>query len=355
MQLLINVKKRSLNLVYCLVGGVLAILCLSQYSRKVSYSGNGFIRLIPPHVAIPDRIRDLRVNSYYLAGGSSSIFYLGNHTSPHLITTIDQGLADSSVHRLSMLSAGGRFARSLMIQIDSPHIYLFEGVTPTLVQGKLNDSLLRRTQGKFYFNLATPLSPVSAIFRVVDQHRQNILVKQLNDSITHADNILEKQVDGIFCTEGSLHAQPKANRLVYVYSYRNQFIVMDTNMQVRYKGRTIDTVSHVKFSVNFIPSEKSLTLSSPPTFVNKESCVSGNYVFIHSGLRADNDESSIYDIGSPIDVYSLVDGHYLLSFFLPDYQHHKIRDFRVFGNTLIALYDHYAYTYKLNIPVKLRQ
>src|SRR5579859_494830 len=239
----VNAKKRSLNLLYCLSGSVLCVVCLALYSEKANHRSNGFIRLAPPHVATPKRIRDLGVNSYYLAGGTRSRFYLGNHTTPHLITTIDLGLADSSVHRLSMPSAGGRFARSLMIGIDSPHIYLFEGVTPTIVQGIIGDSILYRTPGKFYFNMATPLSPASRIFRVVDQRRQNILVKQLHDSLIRADNILEKQMDGIFYTEGALHAQPDSNRLVYVYSYRNQFIVMDTNLQVRYIARTIDTVS----------------------------------------------------------------------------------------------------------------
>jgi hypothetical protein len=351
----INIKRRSLTLLYCLSGSLLTILCLALYSGKANHSGNGFIRLVPPHVAFPQKIRDLRVNSYYLAGGTDTRFYLGNHTAPQIITTLDQSLADSSIHRLNMPSAGGRYARSLMTEVDSPGIYLFEGVTPTVVQGSVHDSLLRRVPENFYFNLAIPLSPVSRIFRAVDNRKQNILVKQLNDSLTPASNILEKQVDGIFCTEGSLHAQPKANRLVYVYAYRNQFIVMDTNLRVQYKARTIDTISHVKFTVGYIPSQKSITLSSPPQFVNKKVAVSGNYLFIHSGLRADNDESVFYDSGSPIDVYSLIDGKYLFSFYLPDYQKHKIRDFRVFGNTLIALYDHYAYTYKLNIPAKLQQ
>jgi len=351
----VNGKKRFVNLIYCLSGGVLVILSLSLYSEKINHSSNGFIRLVPPHVATPGKIRDLHVNSYYLAGGSSSRLFLANYTAPSLITTIDSNLADPSVHRLSMISAGGRFARSLLIHVDSPNVYLFEGVSPTIVRGTINDSLLRRSQGKFFFNQATPLSPVSTIFRVVDQRGQNIFIKQLNDSLTRADNILEKQVDGIFCTEGALHAQPAANRLVYVYAYRNQFIIMDTNLNIRSKARTIDTISRVKFSVGYIPSEKSITLSSPPLFVNKRSCVSGNYLFINSGLQADNDESAIYDQGSPIDVYSLIDGKYLFSFFLPDYGRDKIRDFRVFGNTLIALYDHYAYSYKLNIPTKLQQ
>jgi hypothetical protein len=351
----VHVKRRSLNLLYCLSGGIVGIAGLALLSGKVNRSSNGFIRLIPPHVAIPDRIYNLRINSDYFVGGTTSRFYLGNYTAPQLIKTISFNFTDSGVHRLSMASAGGHFARSLKITVDSPIIYLHEGVTPTIVQGTTSDSLLHRTAGKFYFNLATPLSPVSCVYRIVDRRRQNTLVKQLNDSLIQANNILEKQVDGIFCTEGALHAQPASNRLIYVYSYRNQFIVIDTNLRIEYKARTIDTISHVKFKVDFIPSEKSLTLSSPPTFVNKESCVSGNYLFIHSALRADNDENSIYEIGSPIDVYSLIDGKYLLSFYLPDYQRKKIRDFRVFGNTLIALYDHYAYSYKLNIPSKLRQ
>jgi len=351
----VNIKKRALHLLYCFSGGLLAVLSLALYSGKANHSTNGFIRLVPPHVAMPQKIRDLRTNSYYLAGATDALFYLGNFTNPQFITTIDRALIDSSAYRLNMASAGGRIARSLLITVDSPTIYLFEGVTPTIAQGTLRDSLLRRFPGKFYFNLAIPLSPVSTIYRAVNDHGTNILVKQLNDSLTKADNILEKQVDGIFCTEGSLLAEPGANRLVYTYAYRNQFIVMDTNLHVLYKARTIDTVSHVNFSVGYIPSQRQITLSSPPRFVNRKTAVSGNYLFIHSALRADNDESSVYDIGSPIDVYSLIDGKYLFSFFLPDYQKHKIRDFRVFGNTLIALYDHYAYTYRLNIPAKLQQ
>jgi hypothetical protein len=306
-------------------------------------------------VAVPQNVHDLRYNSYYLAGTTSSRFYLGNHSTPQLITDISQSLTDTNVHRLNMLSAGGHFSRSLKITVDSPSIFLYEGVTPSVVQGRVGDSLLHRAPGKFYFNWAAPLSPVSCVYRSIDIHQQNILIKQLNDSFTRVDNILEGQGDGIFSTEGELQAQPSANRLIYIYAYRNQFIVMDTNLHVRYKAKTIDTTSRVKFTVATIPSENKITLSSPPTLANKKSCVSGNYLFIHSGLRADNDESGIYEVGSPIDVYSLTDGKYLFSFFLPDYRHHKIRDFRVFDKTLVALYDHYAYTYQLNIPRKLRQ
>jgi hypothetical protein len=355
MKWFVDVKRRSLNLLYCLSGSVLGIFCLSVYSDKINHSGNGFIRLAPPHGAIPENIRDLGVNSYYLAGGTDSRFFLGNYTAPQLITAIDLKFADSSVRRLSMTSAGGRFARSLKTRVDSPNIYLFEGVTPTIVHGTIGDSLLSRTPERLYFNLGKPLSPVSRILRIVDGRHQNILVKQLNDSIILGENVLVKQVDGIFCTEGTLHVQPIRNRLVYVYNYRNQFVVMDTCLRIRYTAHTIDTVSQAKFTVRFVSSTQSLTLSSPPLFVNKESCVSDNYLFIHSGLHADNEEMTLFQTNSAVDVYSLIDGKYLMSFYLPDYKNNKVRDFSVLGNTLIALYGQYVYSFRLNIPAKLQR
>jgi hypothetical protein len=352
----IDPKRRVIRLIGCLFSAGLVVIGLSYLAPKLVHGTNGFIRLIPPHVAMPAKIRDLRFNGYYFAGSGSSVFYLCNYTAPALITRMSTNLSDSSVRTFGLSSPGGRVAKALKTTIDSPGIYLFEGITPTIAQGVLGDSLLQRISGKFFFNLAVPLSADSRVFRVVDENlHQNILVKQLGDSIIKDHPILEKQVDGIFCTDGVLHAELDSNRLVYVYTYRNQFICMDTNMQVRFRAKTVDTISRAKFTVKFVPSTRTFTLASPPLFVNKESCVSGNYLFVHSGMEADNDEPEIFSASSAIDVYSLVDGSYILTFYLPDYRHKKIREFRVVGNTIIALYDHYLYAYKLRIPEKLKK
>ena len=349
-------RRRLLFLFYCFIGSILAITGLAFFSGVANRPGNGFIRLVPPHVAIPTTIRDLGTSAWYLAGGTSTKLYLANHAAPALMMELDMGLKDSIIHRLSIHSASTHVSRSLNITVDSPNICLAEGVSPLIAEGHLGDSMLQREPVKAYFGLAAPLSPATHILRVIDAHlRQNILIKASPDTTDRKSYILEKQVDGIFCTDGYLRAQPDSNRLIYIYSYRNQFVCLDTNLHVRYQAHTIDTVSRVKFNVGSIPSQNLLTLSSPPTFVNEQSCISGNYLFVHSGLRADNDEKEFISNGSPIDVYSLTDGSYLLSFYLPDYQHHKIRDFRVFGNTLVALYDHYAYTYVLHFPPKLEK
>jgi len=352
----VNSRKRGIGLVYCFFGGVLSIVLLSFFSEKLNHRTNGFIRLVPPHVSMPVKIRDIRFNSFYFAGGTATHFYLANHTAPGLVMSMTTGLTDSTTARISLASAGGRFAKGLRISIDSPFIHLFEGITPGIARGVLGDTLLHRENAGLYFSLAEPLSPVSQVYRAVDDRiHENVLVKQIGSSLLPASHVLEKQVDGIFCTDGALIAQPDSNRMVYIYRYRNQFICLDTNIRIRYKARTIDTISRVKFTVGAIPSQRAITLSSPPQFVNEQSCVSGNYLFIHSALHADNEEMGIFEKSSAIDVYSLVDGNYILSFYLPDYRHNKIQEFRVFGHTLVALYDHYLYTYNLTIPEKMRQ
>ncbi|HVU95410.1 MAG TPA: hypothetical protein VHE34_09305 [Puia sp.] len=349
-------KRRLLYLSYCLAGSIALILSLAFLSEAAKNSSNAFIRMAPSHVAMPTQIRDLHSASWYLAGGTPTRFYLANRSAPALLMEIGMQLKDSTLHYLSLISLSNRISKSLKITVDSPNISLAEGVSPLLAGGRVGDTTLHRLANHAYFGLAAPLSPSTQILRATDARlKQNILLKQTPDTLMSKGPILEKQVDGIFCTDGYLHAQPDSNRLIYIYSYRNQWICLDTNLNIRYKARTIDTISRVKFSVGSIPSQHALTLSSPPTFVNQQSCINGNYLFVHSALRADNDERDLYEMSSPIDVYSLIDGKYLLSFYLPDYRKHKIRDFRVFGNTLVALYDHYAYTYTLFFPPKLQK
>lgn len=349
-------KRRLLYLSFCGAGSLLIIVSLAFLSEAAKTRSNAFIRMAPSHVAMPTLIRDLHAASWYLAGGTSSRFYLANRSAPALLMEVDLQLKDSALHYLSLISVGNRISKSLKITVDSPVICAAEGVSPLLASGQVGDTALHRLPNHAYFGLAAPLSSTTQILRATDARlNQNILIKQTPDTLIGNGPILEKQVDGIFCTDGALHSQPDSNRLIYVYSYRNQWICLDTNLNIRYKARTIDTISRVKFSVGSIPSQHALTLSSPPTFVNEQSCISGNYLFVHSALRADNDENDLYEMSSPIDVYSLVDGKYLLSFYLPDYRKHKIRDFRVFGNTLVALYDHYAYTYTLFFPPKLQK
>jgi hypothetical protein len=124
---------------------------------------------------------------------------------------------------------------------------------------------------------------------------------------------------------------------------------MDTNLNLQYRGKTIDTVSKAKIKVARVSSDNSLTMAAPPLTVNANSCVSHNWLFVHSNLQAKNENAEMFNAASVIDVYNLNNGVYKCSFYIPDYGNKKIRDFWVSGNNLFALNDHYLTTYSLNL------
>jgi hypothetical protein len=69
-------------------------------------------------------------------------------------------------------------------------------------------------------------------------------------------------------------------------------------------------------------------LAEPPPIVNKKSTVSEKYLFINSGLKANNEEKELFSEYSVIDVYSVEDGKYQFSFYLPKHRGIKTNKFQ---------------------------
>jgi hypothetical protein len=345
----LNMSKKIVGLFLCCIGSVFLILLLSLLSESAKHNPNGFVRMLPSHKITGINTFDIRFNSYYLAGSDVKYIYLANLTSPGKLLSIDMQLTDTIAIKL-ILDDSTRIFKGSFIAIDSPNIYLMDGVKPSVFEIKISNLNDVQKVSAPFFTAGTPISSGSFIFRSIDSSNENILLKKTVDSpfIKPAFGILEKQVDGIFCTDGTLIKVPQSPELIYVYYYRNQFICIDTNLNLLYRSKTIDTVSHAHISVASISSEHQVTLSSPPMFVNKQSCANKDWLFIHSALKADNETQAVLDAVSVIDVYLIKDGRYHFSFYVPDFRGKKMRDFKVYGNTLVALYDHYVYTYHLN-------
>jgi len=335
----------------CFLLSIAAIWVLYVASDKINHRPNGFIRLIPPHRAIPEKILDVKYNSFYIAGATPTRIFLGNATAATFILTTDYALSDTG-HMWLALPPETRLAGPVTIGIDSPHLYMMAGLQGTLLHTLLPDTLLSRLpEGRRQFFNARPLSPASFIMRTYDSAwQQNILAKRTSETayLRPSPPLLEKQIDGVFCTDGVLSYEPNTAKLMYVYYYRNQFLCMDTNLNVLYKGRTIDTTAHAHIKVAAMEDIGKSTVSSPSGVVNRLSCMDNQWLYVNSKLMANNERKEEFDKVSVIDVYALKDGTYHFSFYLPDLGEKKLRSFRVFNKTLVALYDHYVYTFRLN-------
>jgi hypothetical protein len=123
-----------------------------------------------------------------------------------------------------------------------------------------------------------------------------------------------------------------SNSLVYLYYYRNEFICADTNLNLKYRGKTIDTNTVAKIKIAKLNSRNQLTLAEPPLLVNKSACVWKNYLFVQSHLIADNENKEIFRHASVMDVYS----------------QNKVKSFKVADNHLVAIFGRYYLSYQLS-------
>ena len=163
-------------------------------------------------------------------------------------------------------------------------------------------------------------------------------------------DILTKQIDGLFCTDGTLNYDPGTQQLIYTYYYRNEYILLDKDLNIVTRGHTIDTTSTAHIKVAKINSDKSVTLASPPEFVNLRSSLSGNWLFIQSPVKAINDLENEFAKNSTIDIYSVGDDKYRYSIYIPDINRKKISAFEVHGKNLYVIQDKFLTIFQLNLP-----
>jgi len=311
-------------------------------------TSNHFIRQLPSHKIIGKNFIDLKKRGYYFSGIDSVFVYMANLSKNDELLMVKVMAKEVQTSNLKGPEGLVLYSDSY-ISFDQNNIFLFEGIKSEVWSGAKATLKLSKLVKTPNFAKGIPLSSTTFLFRCIDNYRQNVLVKlQTSGKIKTVTGLLKKQIDGLFCTDGQLIKVPNSNKVFYTYYYRNQFVCADTNLNLIYRGKTIDTNSYAKIKIAKISSKNQLTLAAPPVYVNKHSCANDKYLFIHSGLKSDNETDRMHNDAAAIDVYNVSDGKYRWSFYLPDFDGKKLTDFRVYGQSLYAIYDHYLYKYQLN-------
>ena len=328
--------------VLCIVG----LISLSPFARKFS---NSFIRKLPPHKVNEQNVKNIGSKNIYIAGHKGDTIYIGDFYKKDKL----QCLTSNSLDTLSlMITAPDDFKTfgDANVQISDSALYFMDGMKASISIGNASDFALTKYIATPSFSACIPLSKTSFLFRCVNKNNENVLAKKIigDSSLMVNDRILTKQVDGFFCTDGIFVKAPNTDKVIYVYYYRNQFIAADTNLNLIYKANTIDTVTQAKIKIGKIHSENKITMSAPPFYVNKHATCNEQYLFVHSVLKADNDTDEIHEKAAAIDVYLISDGKYQFSFYLPDFGGHKLADFKVYDKELVAIFDSYVCSFKLN-------
>jgi hypothetical protein len=298
----------------------LSVTLLYLRSEAIMRQENPFIRRYEMFATSKKKTVALENTSFYFAGSDAKNIYLGNHSAPLHLIAFDKELKQKK-HYLITLDNDVLPFRSVEIRIAEPYFYVFDGLIPIVFRGKVGEWKAKTVyQGGAFFTQAVAIDSTDLAIRGQYIRSGEHLLGEMSISesvdIRYNTALLEKQIDGIFDTDGTLHYSPELRKLVYTYYYRNEYIVADDKLVLLHRGNTIDTIT--KANLKIVKNELSgdTKMAAPPLMVNKNTTVYANLLFVNASLRGRFEEKSVWDQAAIIDVYDYIDKQYKFSFYV---------------------------------------
>jgi uncharacterized membrane protein YphA (DoxX/SURF4 family) len=342
----------SMGIISLVSAGMVIILFLS--SENIIKKENNFTRRFLLHPVIEDKALDLGINSYYFAGVDSGRVYLGNVTALLIVTSVDTALTAALPMKIHLDPSNYNY-RNLQIQVKAPYYYLYDGSVPVIYRGKIGDSLARTISYRdAYFTQLVVRDSSRFAIRTQSRQNQQYMLGTLDLNATPKlklqPSILEKQIDGVFDSDGKLMGSRGVKQLIYTYSYRNQFLVMDHDLGVVKKFNTIDTTTRAKIETRRL-SNGNHKMTAPPLLVNKMVTANGQVLFIQSNLMGKHESAKAWKSSAIVDVYHTDRQEYIGSFYIQNRKGNAISHMLATERYLYVLIGNELIRYHFRMPL----
>ena len=332
-------KLKVFAILLAFIAGTAPILVLIAFTNKLKNQSNGFDRMINNSVLKPEKIIELDEYGYYFAGDSKTNLVLGNYQLGNRILEIDSSLNDLSLSSFILPSSVNW--STIELSINDCQLIASDRMTGKIfagVSGNFSNSLLVNNSFKF-FSLWTGCNG-SIIIKTPDSALQQNVLALINFKTGQAikSPALVKQNEGFFSVDGQL-VNYLSDKYLYVYRYRNHVLIMDSLLNTLSVFKTIDTASQTKNTVESYASGKKLGFANPSVTVNKFACITGKYLIINSGIKADNELLNTFRENAIFDVYDVETKKYLNSFYISTKQLGSVKNIRAIGKSLFILFE----------------
>lgn len=346
-------KQKIIYIVLTMILSAALVVVLFFRSEYLMKKENPFVRRFLPHHIDKAKYLDLKVNSYYIAGITADTIYLGNYTAPLLVTAVPTNLGVQVEHQIK-LDETKRSFRSLTVQVSDETFFVSDGTVPIIYKGTTTHWYAHKyMEEKIYFSLLAPTENDHFLFRSQRANTgEHVLGKlQVNDTSTFElyDNALQKQIDGIFDTDGQLVTDVKTQQGIYTYYYRNQYLVYHQQNNSFTQGKTIDTTTLAKIEITTL-SNGETTMNAPPQKVNSKTYAYNGLLYVKSELLGKNEPKSMWKQASIIDVYDYNKNEYQYSFYTYDHLKDKIKAFAVNDTYFFGLVGNSLVRYQIMKP-----
>ena len=350
-----SIKKGIITLLVVVVSSVIFVVLLFLSSEDIMQKQNPFIRRFTPNVASRTSSKNLNNYGFYFAGQSNGKIYLGNTISPLTIIEFDGTLKNKKQYTIKLTTDTFPF-RAVKTKIIDSYFFVYDGTIPVIYRGLVSDwKATVWVSKKPYFTTLQPIDSTHCVFRGQQLGtNENILgTIAFHDTlkIKKQNHLLQKQIDGIFDTDGTLVYSEGLKRIVYTYFYRNQFIVADSALNFVHRVRTIDTTTKAKLKVVRVKKSGDSKLAAPPYTVNLRSAAYNQLLFNQSGLRGRYESEKNWNYASVLDVYDITNKSYLFSFYIYHENKMKMSDLLVTEKALYAIIGHQIVKYTFGVPM----
>lgn len=326
-----------------------AIVTLFLFSEDIMQKENPFIRRLPQGSAAKVGMMDLNNTSYYVAGVNNGTIYLGNWRAPLHILEIDENLKTKKEFVIQLDRDDFPF-RAAEVQVRFPDFYLHDGTVPVIYHGSVTDwKAIVISDKQFSFYNILFMKPDKFAYRTQERLTgENILAQISNNDkrqIQYNPMALQKQMDGVFDTDGTLQYSASLDKLVYTYYYRNQYIILNKDLTVEQRANTIDTTTKAHLKIARIKSSGDSKMAAPPYMVNKYTTIYRNLLFVNSALRGKYESTIVWKNATAVDVYDINSQTYLLSFYVHDEDTFRMKNFYAAEKAIYIISGHYLLKY----------
>lgn len=312
-------RRKALHLGVLLVtaSGFVTILFLS--SEHIIKKENNFTRRYMPHPVTEEKRLTLPGDAYYFAGTAQNQVWLGNTGAPFLLTSADSALTVLKEMKIKPDHSPYLF-RSVRLAVSGNRFYAYDGSVPVIYSGELGQAEAKTLSHKqAYFDQLEATDSLSFGIRTQSSktrsHVIGLLKPQADQPLQLNEKLLKNGRDGIFAADGQLLQDPATEKLIYLYYYRNEFLVTDYGMRRFANYNTIDTAGVQRVSSVRLPSGAE-QMSAPPVTVNKKASAYGGLIFIESDRLGLHEDKTLRKRAAVIDVYSIAEQRYTGSFYL---------------------------------------
>ncbi|WP_426480023.1 hypothetical protein ACP3T3_01090 [Chryseobacterium sp. CBSDS_008] len=318
----------------------LVVVLMFLQSENTLKKENNFTRRFLPHPLIEDKILELDNEHYYLAGYTKEALFLGNNSTPLVLSSVDNRFNLLQTMHIHPDDTDYNYT-NLHLKVRGSDYFLYDGSVPIIYKGKTSDPLARTiSYNDVYFSQLAIIDSSHFAVRIqsgtTGEYELGILSPYDKPKFKLSPDLLEKQIDGIFDADGQLITDGKGKYIQYVYAYRNQFMVINDRLQLKNRFNTIDTISKAQVQPIKL-SDGNTKLQSLPLKVNAALATNGPFLFNRSYLMGKHESKERWRNASIIDIYRTDRQEYVGSFYMEHIDRKSISQMMVTDQYLYAI------------------